>query len=354
MKKRKTKETGGAGLPMVAGVERLRRACDILSCDFAVAFNVCENDILARGDVAAKLCEILTCDAAFNDGDIERELRRIAPLAIAERHKEMNAAFGLHNDAPEITESNIEDFMFDFRLEESSRIARLFRGIEETKIQYTNDPQEIRARETAFIVEWNTRELRRAIGQWLYYSRAESIAEMAGELRRECAAKKWETGKQEVSAAFVTVARLREIAFIAKAESRQGAAHGCEPATGAANPSGNAGGIVINAPIVKLNAGKVETPAPKEKPAGHSKGFSQADFAALLKHYGGRFDGEPYKVRAIKEWDAHTEKRPMAGGVRYSPDLRRDIVAARKWAMDFNAESQARWNARKAGLRRFG
>jgi len=124
---------------------------------------------------------------------------------------------------------------------------------------------------------------------------------------------------------------------------------------GAANPSGTADGqTVINTPHIEIRADKVETPAPKEKPAGHSKGFSQADFAALLKHYGGRFDGEPYKVRAIKEWDAHTEKRPMAGGVRYSPDLRRDIVAARKWAMDFNAESQARWNARKAGLRRFG
>lgn len=136
------------------------------------------------------------------------------------------------------------------------------------------------------------------------------------------------------------------------------AAHGCEPATGAAqgaaNPSGNAGGgIVINAPVVNVNAGKVELPAPKEKPAGHSKGFSQADFAALLKHYGGRFDGKPYKKRAIKEWDAHAGKRPMAGGVIYSPDLRRDPIAARKWALDFNAESQARWNARKAGLRRY-
>ena len=125
--------------------------------------------------------------------------------------------------------------------------------------------------------------------------------------------------------------------------------------TGAANPSGTADGqMVINASVVKLNAGNVETPAPKGKPAGRGKGISQADFAALLKHYGGRLDGKAYKVRAIKVWDAHPEKRPMAGGVIYSPELRNDPIAARKWAMDFNAESQARWNARKSGLRRFG
>ena len=311
MSKRKTKETGGADLPMVAGVERLRRVCDILQCDFSVAFNACENDILARGDVAAKLCEILTCDAAFNDGGIERELRRIAPLAIAERHNELNAAFGLHNDAPEITESDIEDFMFDFRLEESSRIARLFGEIEETKIQYTNDPQEIRARKTAFIVEWNTRELRRAIGQWLYYSRAESIAEMAGELRRECAAKKWETGKQEVIAAFVTVARLREIAFIAKAESRQGAAHGYEPATGAANPSGNAGGgIATDTP-----------PAPKKQRAGHTAGgVSQSEMAEYMG----------VTKRTIQNWENHADRYPppIVDGAQYTAAIRENGAGA--------------------------
>ena len=107
MGKQKAIETGGAGLPMVAGVERLRRACDILSCDFTVAFNACENDILTRGDVAAKLCEILTCEASFDDGGIDRELRRIAPFAIAEQRERINDAFGLHKDAPEITESDI-------------------------------------------------------------------------------------------------------------------------------------------------------------------------------------------------------------------------------------------------------
>lgn len=359
MGKRKTKEPGGAGLPMVAGVERLRRVCDILQCDFSVAFNICENDILARGDVAAKLCEILTCEAAFDDSGIEKELRRIAPLALAERHEKLNAHFGVHNAAPEITEADIKEFINDFCAEETSlSLVRLFGDLAGTEIKYIDDPQEIRAKKTAYIVKWDTRELRRTIGQWLYYSRAESIADLAGELRRECAAKKWESERQDVIDDFVTVARLREIAFIAQAESRRaesahGGGIGAGAAQGAANPSGNAGGIVINTPVVKLNAVKVETPAPKEKPAGHSNGISQADFAALLKHYGGRFDGKPYKTRAIKEWDAHAGKRPMAGGVIYSPDLRRDPIAARKWALDFNAESQARWNARKAGLRRY-
>lgn len=99
-------------------------------------------------------------------------------------------------------------------------------------------------------------------------------------------------------------------------------------------------------------SGGVANHAPKEKPAGYSKGFSQADFAALLKHYGGQFDGEPYKARAIKEWDAHPKKRPIAGGVPYSPDLRRDIVAARVWADNFNREKQAALNARARGFGR--
>lgn len=119
---------------------------------------------------------------------------------------------------------------------------------------------------------------------------------------------------------------------------------------GAANPSGTADTVQL---VKIVESVKVETPAPKKKPAGQSFGISQAAFAALLKHYGGRFDGKPYKKRAIKEWDAHAGKRPMAGGVIYSPDLRRDPIAARKWALDFNAESQARWNARKTGLRRY-
>ena len=301
---------------MVAGVGRLRRVCDILQCDFSVAFNVCENDILARGDVAAKLCEILTCDAAFNDGGIERELRRIAPLAIAERHNELNAAFGLHNDAPEITESDIEDFMFDFRLEESSRIARLFGEIEETKIQYTNDPQEIRARKTAFIVEWNTRELRRAIGQWLYYSRAESIADLAGELRRECAAKKWESERQDVIDDFVTVARLREIAFIAQAESRRaesahGGGIGAGAAQGAANPSGNAGGgVAIDTP-----------PAPKKQRAGHTAGgVSQSEMA--------RYMG--VTKRTIQNWENHADRYPppIVDGAQYTAAIRENGAGA--------------------------
>lgn len=144
---------------------------------------------------------------------------------------------------------------------------------------------------------------------------------------------------------------LQTLLYIARAQARQVANGGGRSKQGAANPSGNAGEVVINTPVVKLKAGKVETSAQKEKPAGRANGISQADFAALLKHYGGRFDGEPYKVRAIKEWDANPKRRPMAGGVVYSPELRNDPIAARKWAMDFNAESQRRWNARKSGLR---
>lgn len=360
MGKGNTQETGGAGLPMVAGVERLRRVCDILQCDFSVAFNTCENDILARGDVAARLVEIINIEAAFDDCGIDRELRRIAPLAIAERHEKLNAHFGVHNAAPEITEADIEEFINDFGAEETSLArVRLFGDLGGTEIKYIDDPQEIRARKTAYIVKWDTRELRRTIGQWLYYSRAESIADLAGELRRECSAKNWQDERLDVIADFVTLARVREIAFIAQAESRRAeSAHGrhgrtADASGGAANPSGNTGGgVVINAPVVNIHAGKVETPAPKEKPAGHNKGFSQADFAALLKHYGGRFDGMPYKKRAIKEWDANPKKRPMAGGVRYSPDLRRDIVAARVWADNFNREKQAALNARARGLGR--
>ena len=108
-------------MPMVAGVERLRRVCDILQCDFSVAFNACENDILARGDVAAKLCEILTCEAAFDDCGIDRELRRIAPLAITERHEKLNAHFGVHNAAPEITEADIPVFRLDGKAVEKPR-----------------------------------------------------------------------------------------------------------------------------------------------------------------------------------------------------------------------------------------
>ena len=144
---------------------------------------------------------------------------------------------------------------------------------------------------------------------------------------------------------------LQTLLYIARAQARQVANGGGRSKQGAANPSGNAGEVVINTPVVKLKAGKVETSAQKEKPAGRANGISQADFSALLKHYGGRFDGEPYKVRAIKEWDANPKRRPMAGGVVYSPELRNDPIAARKWAMDFNAESQRRWNARKSGLR---
>ena len=146
---------------------------------------------------------------------------------------------------------------------------------------------------------------------------------------------------------------LQTLLYIARAQARQVANGGERSKQGAANPSGNAGEVVINTPVVKLKAGKVETSAQKETPAGYGKGFSQADFAALLKHYGGRFDGEPYKTRAIKEWDARPKtKRPIAGGVQYSPDLRRDIVAARLWADNFNREKQAAFNARARGFGR--
>jgi len=317
MSKRKTKETGGADLPMVAGVERLRRVCDILQCDFSVAFNACENDILARGDVAAKLCEILTCEAAFDDCGIDRELRRIAPLAITERHEKLNAHFGVHNAAPEITEADIEEFINDFCAEETSlSLVRLFGDLAGTEIKYIDDPQEIRAKKTAYIVERDTRDLRRTIGQWLYYSRAESIADLAGELRRECAAKKWESERQDVIDDFVTVARLREIAFIAKAESRRAeSAHcggiGAGAAQGAANPSGNAGGgVAIDTP-----------PAPKKQRAGHTAGgVSQSDMA--------RYMG--VTKRTIQNWENHADRYPppIVDGAQYTAAIRENGAGA--------------------------
>lgn len=89
-------------------------------------------------------------------------------------------------------------------------------------------------------------------------------------------------------------------------------------------------------------------PAPKQKPAGHEGGMSQADFAALLIHYGGKYDGKRYTARQIKTWDSKPEKRPTANGRKYTPELRRDILAARIWAKDFNRERENAYKARNA------
>ena len=119
---------------------------------------------------------------------------------------------------------------------------------------------------------------------------------------------------------------------------------------GAANPSGTADGqTVINTPHIEIRAEKVETPAPKEKPAGRGKGLSRPKFAALL-HYP---NGRNYTAGAIKKWDNNPKVRPTAGGVTYSPELRNDPIAARIWADNFNREKQAAASARKAGLRRY-
>ena len=231
------------GLPPVPCVERLRRVCEILQCDFSVALNSCDNDILTRGNVADGLCEIINCGVSFSDCDIDVELRRIAPLAIAERNEKLNAHFGVHRDAEKITESDIDEFIKDFGAERTSlALVRVFGDLAGTEIKYIDDPNEIRARKTAYIVEHNTRELRRTIGQWLYYSRAESVADLSGELRRKCCAKDWQNEMIDLVDNFVTVPMLRDLAFIANAESRRmdksHAAADRKPDTADGKPSG--------------------------------------------------------------------------------------------------------------------
>ena len=205
-----------------------------------------------------------------------------------------------------------------------------------------------------------------ALAEWLNIAALPDYAETLAELRKLIADNYGIfpapfTEDRAGTHSFVNLAgdELRKLIYISRAQTRAAeSAQGGEPATGAESGAAkvsvlkiDAGKVEMQTPQASITAGNVETPAPKEKPAGRANGISQADFAALLKHYGGRFDGEPYKVRAIKEWDANPKKRPMAGGVVYSPGLRNDPIAARKWAMDFNAESQRRWNARKSGLR---
>lgn len=146
-------------------------------------------------------------------------------------------------------------------------------------------------------------------------------------------------------------ARQQEENEIAQARQVVGEMQRAQGANGgAANPSGTADGqTVINTPHIEIRAEKVETPAPKEKPAGRGKGLSRPKFAALL-HYP---NGRNYTAGAIKKWDNNPKVRPTAGGVTYSPELRNDPIAARIWADNFNREKQAAASARKAGLRRY-
>ena len=90
------------------------------------------------------------------------------------------------------------------------------------------------------------------------------------------------------------------------------------------------------------------TPEPKKQNAGHCGGISQAKFAALLKHYGGKKHGEKYTRRTVIGWESGKTEAPTAGGVKYCAELRRDILKARTWAYDFNRENENAYNARAA------
>ena len=131
------------------------------------------------------------------------------------------------------------------------------------------------------------------------------------------------------------------------------AAQGANPsARDTANPSepvGNGAAVFnITAAAVNVQAATVEIPKPKKKNAGHIGGMSQANFAALLKHYGGKKHGEAYTARTVKDWEHGKTEAPTAGGVKYCAELRRDILRARTWAHDFNMESENAYKARKA------
>ena len=97
-----------------------------------------------------------------------------------------------------------------------------------------------------------------------------------------------------------------------------------------------------------VQAAKPNPPEPKKKNAGRCGGMSQANFAALLKHYGGKKHGEAYTARTVKDWEHGKTEAPTAGGVKYCAELRRDILKARTWAHDFNMESENAYKARKA------
>ena len=88
-------------------------------------------------------------------------------------------------------------------------------------------------------------------------------------------------------------------------------------------------------------------PEPKKQNAGHCGGISQAKFAALLKHYGGKKHGEKYTARTVIDWESGKTEAPTAGGVKYCAELRRDILKARTWAYNFNKEKENAYNARK-------
>ena len=331
----------GTGAAAVSGVERLRRVCEILQCCFSVALDTCDNDILKRGDIAAGLCEIINCGVSFSDCEIDLELRRIAPLAIAERNEKLNDIFCVHRDPPAITDFDIEEFIKDFSAEETTLArVRVFGDLAGTEIKYIDDPKEIRARKTDYIIEWNTRDFRRTFGQWLYFSRTETISDLAGELRRKCSAKEWQNDRQEVINNFVAVSRLREIAFIANAESRRAKlAQGANPsARDTANPSESV------APVAN-------------KSARRRVGMSQAAFSALLKHYGGKCHGERYSPRIVQGWELWERtggrkgtEPPTAGGVKYCAALRDKESAALNWAGNFNIENENAYKARNARI----
>ena len=162
----KAEETGGNGR---AAFDRLREVCAFLSAQFSRAVKTCDNDILTRDGVAAGLVEITSAGAAFDDGGIDGELRRIAPFAIRGEHERINGVLGINGDAPEVSESDIEEWVNDFALDPSSQMRITLFGRDVVGIEYSKDPNEIRERKIDFILDWATKELRRNVCEWLNY-----------------------------------------------------------------------------------------------------------------------------------------------------------------------------------------
>ena len=188
-------------------LERLREICKRQAENFTRALSDCDSGLLARGDVAAGLVNVVNAGAAFDDVGIDEGLRKLA------REE------GIWNAG-----------------NQGVILRWMFGEDEDTINEMLENPQELNEEKARFILERETEDLRRAVSEWVSCAGVEGLGGIAGD-------------------DIITLEQLRKVAFVAQAESRRmNKSHAAQPVgAGAVNVTAAADG--------KPSGGESETPA---------------------------------------------------------------------------------------------